>query len=69
MSYEQFVMRSVRQQRAPRTLNEAFRDADYGTALWRCETATERGANMLLWLVTTLFVGFVVGVFLAPVLS
>ena len=36
-SYEDFVMRTVRAQYYPRSLSEAFRDADYGTAIWRCE--------------------------------
>lgn len=28
--YEDFVMRSVRQQRTPRTLQEAYREGEYG---------------------------------------
>jgi len=37
MSYEHFVTNYHRYTHAPRTLSEAFRDADYGTAIWRCE--------------------------------
>jgi hypothetical protein len=36
-SYEHFVTKYHRYQYAPRTMSEAFRDADYGTAIWRCE--------------------------------
>ena len=35
--YEKFVTKYHRYQYAPRTLSEATRDADYGTAIWRCE--------------------------------
>ena len=40
-TYEDFVVNQTRRQRTPRTLSEAFRDADYGTALWRCEKPHE----------------------------
>lgn len=36
-TYENFVVNQTRRQRTPRTLTEAFRGADYGTAIWRCE--------------------------------
>ena len=32
-SYETFVMRSVRLQRTPRTLHEAYRDGEYGYSI------------------------------------
>lgn len=35
--YEKFVTNYHRYQYAPRSLSEAFRDADYGTAIWKCE--------------------------------
>lgn len=69
MSYENFVMRQARNQRCHRTLSEAFRDADYGTAIWRCETANEKATNVLLWLFTSLVFGFIFGLFVAPILS
>jgi len=68
-SYEQFVMRTVRTQRYPRTLSEAFRDADYGTAIWRCETEQEKGTDALLWVGMLLFTGITIGLFVAPILS
>lgn len=27
----------------PRTMNEAFKNADYATPIWRCETENENG--------------------------
>ena len=36
-SYETFVNKYHRYQYAPRTMSEAFRDADYGTAIWKCQ--------------------------------
>ena len=33
--YEDFVMRSVRDQQLPRTLDEAERNATYASPLWR----------------------------------
>lgn len=68
-NYQDFVMRHVRTQTTPRTQSEAFRDADYGTAIWRCETTNERAMNGLLWIVTVLFTGFVLGLFVAPIVS
>ena len=32
--YEDFVMRSVRTQRSPRTLHEAYRDGEYGYSIY-----------------------------------
>lgn len=29
--------------RVPRTLDEAFKTADYATPIWRCETDTQKG--------------------------
>jgi hypothetical protein len=34
-----------------RSASEAFRDADYATALWRCETEWDRTKNYLGWIV------------------
>lgn len=32
----------------PRTYSEAVKDADYATAIWRCETEWDRTKNWLL---------------------
>jgi hypothetical protein len=37
----------------PRSVDEAFKTADYATPIWRCETDTEKGIKF--------FVGMVVG--------
>jgi hypothetical protein len=69
MSYENFVMRSARNQRAPRTQSEAFRDADYGTAIWRCETTNQKGVDALTYTATVLLLGFIVGLLISPLLG
>ena len=68
-NYESFVMRTMNTQYHPRTLSEAFKDADYGTAIWRCETSNEKGVSALVWISTLVIVGVVLGVFVAPLLS
>lgn len=69
MSYEDFVMRSARNQRAPRTLSEAFRDADYGTAIWRCEKPqtwkTDVFIESLVMMVMCGFVGYMLSFYLS----
>ena len=42
MSYEEFVMRAVRQVRVARSLDEAFRTPTYGCAIWRFEENKSR---------------------------
>jgi hypothetical protein len=32
-----------------RSVSEAFRDADYATPIWRCETEWDRAKEYLLW--------------------
>ena len=32
-----------------RSASEAFRDADYATPIWRCETEWDRTKEYLLW--------------------
>jgi hypothetical protein len=68
-SYEEFIMRTVRTQYYPRSLSEAFRDADYGTAIWRCESPNEKGTNVLVWVSVLILFGVVIGLFVAPLLS
>jgi hypothetical protein len=31
------------------SMSEAFRDADYATPMWRCETDWDRTKNYLVW--------------------
>jgi hypothetical protein len=42
MNYEDFVMRTVRNQRTPRTMDEAFRTADYAASIHRFEQPHKR---------------------------
>ena len=42
MSYEDFVMRTVRQVRVARSLDEAFRTPDYGYAVWHYQAPTSK---------------------------
>lgn len=39
-----------------RTASEAFRDADYATALWKCETEWDRTKQYLGWI--AMWIGF-----------
>jgi len=32
-----------------RSASEAFRDADYATPIWRCETDLDRAKDYLVW--------------------
>ena len=34
--------------RVPRTLDEAFKTADYATPIWRCETDTQKGIKFFI---------------------
>jgi len=44
--------------------SEAFRDADYATPIWRCETEWDRSKEYLGWIVMWLFVfGFLYTIF------
>jgi len=47
MSYEKFVLQTVRSQKAPRTLAEAYRTPEYACAIYRFQTENERGAKQL----------------------
>jgi hypothetical protein len=42
MSYEDFVMRTMRNQLTPRTMDEAFRTADYAASIHRFEQPHKR---------------------------
>jgi len=58
MSYEDFVMRTTRQQHTCRTMNEAFRTADYAASIHRFESPHKRDLKHIasFVLVTTLIV-------------
>ena len=69
--FESFVMRSVRTQKYARTLSEAFRDADYGTAIWRCEKPSSEPWKYHAFIEAIVLLGtmFMLGVLLAPYIS
>ena len=58
-SYENYIVNYRRFTHFPRTLSEAYKDADYATAIWRCETENEHGwQKSLNWLVpVAIFLG------------
>lgn len=39
--------RYIHQNKTHRTASEAFRDADYATAIWRCETDWDRSVEYI----------------------
>lgn len=68
--YENFVINQTRRIHTPRTLTEAFRGADYGTAIWRCEQKKEGwSAFVIMEAVIMLGTMFAIGVLLAPHIS
>ena len=68
--YENFVINQTRRIHTPRTLTEAFRGADYGTPIWRCEKKKEGWSLSLIFeAIVVLGTVFVMGVLLAPYLS
>jgi hypothetical protein len=40
----------------PRSLDEAFKTADYATPIWRCENDTDRGIKFLIDMVIGMLV-------------
>ena len=40
----------------PRTIDEAFKTADYATPIWRCENDTDRGIKFLIDMVIGMLV-------------
>ena len=41
--------------RTHRTASEAFKDADYATPIWRCETDFDRTVEILKWVMVWVF--------------
>lgn len=68
-SYENFVTNYHRYQYAPRTLSEAFRDADYGTAIWRCEKPHQWRTDVVMESLTLMVVCGLIGYFLAIIVG
>lgn len=64
-SYEDFVMHTVNTQYFPRTLSEAFKDADYGTALWKCEKPHHMRNDAIVESLVLMFMCGLVGYFVA----
>lgn len=45
------------------SVSEAFKDADYATAIWRCETENQRGWRMVRgWVAVLLGIGLAYGI-------
>lgn len=68
-SYENFVTNYHRYQYAPRSLSEAFRDANYGTAIWRCEKPQTWKTDAFIESIVLLATTFLLGMIVAPYLS
>lgn len=45
------VAKYVWSSRTHRTASEAFRDADYATPIWRCESEWDRVKDGMVWIV------------------
>jgi hypothetical protein len=58
MSYEAFVMRTARNQRTPRTMDEAFRTANYAASITKFEPRHKHElANLMTFVsITTMIV-------------
>jgi len=57
MSYEDFVMRTVRNQRTPRTMDEAFCTADYAASITKFEQPHKRDLRHIatfVWVTTVI---------------
>lgn len=50
--------RFIHQNKTHRSASEAFRDADYATGLWRCETDWDRTKQYLGWIFMWAFLLF-----------
>lgn len=48
-NYEKFVTSYRRHTHFARTYDEAFKTADYATAIWRCEGENEKWVNDNSW--------------------
>jgi hypothetical protein len=42
--------------RTHRSVSEAFKDADYATPIWRCETDTQKGLKFLMEMIVGMLV-------------
>lgn len=67
--YEDFVINQTRRQYTPRTMSDAFRDADYGTAIWKCEKPHGWRYEALVEFLVLMATMFFLGLFVAPLLS
>lgn len=64
-TYEDFVVNQTRRQFTPRTATEAFRGADYGTAMWKCEKPHGARSDALIEAVALMVVCGLIGYFIA----
>lgn len=63
MDYAKFVSEKYRVGTTYRSASEAFKDADYATPIWRCETENEKAIEMLKgisWVLFAVYVCYVI---------
>lgn len=53
----------IRQNKTHRSVSEAFRDADYATAIWRCETDFDRTMNYIKPILAFVVAGAIIYIF------
>ena len=53
----------IHSSRTHRTVSEAFKDADYATPIWRCESDWDRTKQYLGWIVIWVFTLFILYTF------
>lgn len=59
MDYAKFVSQKYRVGTTYRSVSEAFRDADYATPIWRCETENEKGIRFLKAMATVVAIIYI----------
>lgn len=63
MDYAKLVSQKYRVGTTYRSASEAFKDADYATPIWRCETENEKAIEMLKsisWVLFAVYICYVI---------
>jgi hypothetical protein len=55
MKYEDFVVKGGNIGKTHRTMDDAFKTADYATPIWKCETENERAVSMVAYVLVVVF--------------